>query len=143
MAAAGEWPVGGDPTGCPVQRLGPDAGLAVDRHRPAYGLFSRGNNAPDLKLAKAAQCDCSTRSLTAYVREYRMGHVQRRDSGFDSNVAPPPRPRPTAGQLCGRIAFAVAVPAGLVAAVLVGTPALQTPAAGHAGTAHGTAGALP
>lgn len=51
---------------------------------------------------------------------------------FRSNVTPPPRPRPTMGQLAGRTLIGLTVVAGLVGSLLFGMPALQAgPAAGH------------
>ncbi|MFJ6215634.1 hypothetical protein ACIQGZ_20225 [Streptomyces sp. NPDC092296] len=60
-----------------------------------------------------------------------MGQGQWPDGGFHSDVTPPPRPRATAAQLGGRIAFGIAVTAGLIASVALGTPALRGPDAGH------------
>jgi hypothetical protein len=71
-----------------------------------------------------------------------MGQGRDTEDGFRSDVAPPPRPRPTAAQLCGRTAFGIAVISGLVTAVVLGTPALQAgEARGTAGTSHPAAGA--
>lgn len=71
-----------------------------------------------------------------------MTQVRDWEDGFRSDVAPPPRPRPTVAQLCGRTAFGIAVISGLVSAVVLGTPALQAGEAGHTGaTSHPAAGA--
>jgi hypothetical protein len=45
---------------------------------------------------------------------------------FRSNVAPPPRPRASAGEVVGRWLMGLTVVAGLVGALLVGGPALST-----------------
>ncbi|MGW0885130.1 hypothetical protein [Streptomyces sp. NPDC002671] len=45
-----------------------------------------------------------------------------------SNVTPPPRERASAGQRAGRWLLGVTVVAGLIGAVVIGTPALSTPA---------------
>ncbi|WP_055589157.1 hypothetical protein [Peterkaempfera griseoplana] len=70
-----------------------------------------------------------------------MSQDQGAGDAFRSDVAPPPRPRPTAAQLCGRTAFGIAVISGLVTSVVLGTPALQAGEAGHTGTGAGHAAA--
>ncbi|MEV3873048.1 hypothetical protein [Streptomyces sp. NPDC049906] len=45
--------------------------------------------------------------------------------GFRSNVAPPPRDRLSAGVVAGRTLIGLAVAAGLVGALVFGTPALS------------------
>ncbi|MEU2228834.1 hypothetical protein ACFY8B_04885 [Streptomyces sp. NPDC012751] len=47
---------------------------------------------------------------------------------FRSNVTPPPRPRPSFGELAGRWLLGLTLVAGLVGALIVGTPALSSPA---------------
>ncbi|MFH8338021.1 hypothetical protein [Streptomyces sp. AM6-12] len=47
---------------------------------------------------------------------------------FRSNVTPPPRQRGSFGEIAGRWLLALTVVAGLVGALLVGMPALSTPA---------------
>ncbi len=44
---------------------------------------------------------------------------------FRSNVAPPPRERASFGQLAGRWLLGLTVVAGLVGALVIGTPALS------------------
>ncbi|WP_432077204.1 hypothetical protein [Streptomyces wuyuanensis] len=46
---------------------------------------------------------------------------------FRSNVAPPPRRRPSASQLAGRTLIGLTVVAGLVGSLLFGLPALEAP----------------
>ncbi|MFD5429368.1 hypothetical protein [Streptomyces sp. NPDC127084] len=46
---------------------------------------------------------------------------------FRSNVAPPPRRRPSKGQLLGRTLIGLTVTSGLTGALLFGMPALQAP----------------
>ncbi|MFE2102498.1 MULTISPECIES: hypothetical protein [unclassified Streptomyces] len=46
---------------------------------------------------------------------------------FRSNVAPPPRQRASVGRMAGSWLLGLTVVAGLVGAVIVGTPALSTP----------------
>ncbi|MEU6659939.1 hypothetical protein [Streptomyces sp. NPDC046821] len=53
---------------------------------------------------------------------------------FRSNVTPPPRERPSAGQLAARTLVGLTVVAGLVGALLLATPALspaQAPGQAH------------
>lgn len=45
---------------------------------------------------------------------------------FPSNVAPPPRERASTGELVGRWLLGGCVIAGLVGALVIGTPALST-----------------
>ncbi|GAA4779539.1 hypothetical protein [Streptomyces sanyensis] len=45
---------------------------------------------------------------------------------FRSNVAPPPRRRASAGELLGRAMVGMAVVGGIVGALLLGVPALDT-----------------
>ncbi|WP_377267368.1 hypothetical protein [Peterkaempfera sp. SMS 1(5)a] len=66
-----------------------------------------------------------------------MSQDQGTEDAFRSDVAPPPRPRPTTAQLCGRTGFGIAVISGLVTAVVLGTPALQAGEAGHGTTGTG------
>jgi hypothetical protein len=54
---------------------------------------------------------------------------------YASNVAPPRPGRVPLRTVCGRIAVGVLLVAGLVAAVLVGTPALSVPEAPDARSA--------
>ncbi|CAM5556717.1 MULTISPECIES: hypothetical protein [Streptomyces] len=51
---------------------------------------------------------------------------------FRSNVTPPPRERPTLGQLAGRALLGLTLVAGLVGSLVIGTPALSTDT--HSGT---------
>ncbi|MFC9808573.1 hypothetical protein [Streptomyces griseoaurantiacus] len=44
---------------------------------------------------------------------------------FRSNVAPPPRRRPSAGELAGRWLMGLTIVAALVGALLIGMPALS------------------
>ncbi|MFF0889119.1 hypothetical protein [Streptomyces sp. NPDC003456] len=44
---------------------------------------------------------------------------------FRSNVAPPPRERPSVGELAGRWLLGLTIVAGLVGSLVVGTPALS------------------
>ncbi|MFD5076978.1 hypothetical protein [Streptomyces sp. NPDC058371] len=44
---------------------------------------------------------------------------------FRSNVAPPPRRRASVGQIAGRWLMGLTVVAGIVGALLIGTPALS------------------
>lgn len=53
---------------------------------------------------------------------------------FRSNVAPPPRQRATGSRIAGRILLTVTVVAGLVGAVVLGTPALDARHTEGAGT---------
>ncbi|MDO0925440.1 hypothetical protein QQY24_08440 [Streptomyces sp. TG1A-8] len=46
---------------------------------------------------------------------------------FRSNVTPPPRPRPSAGQLAGRWLLGLTIVAGIVGSLIIATPALSTP----------------
>ncbi|MFE9095603.1 hypothetical protein [Streptomyces sp. NPDC007264] len=50
---------------------------------------------------------------------------------FRSNVAPPPRRRPSAGETAGRWLLGLTVVAGLVGALVIGLPSMahQSPAA--------------
>jgi hypothetical protein len=43
---------------------------------------------------------------------------------FRSNVAPPPRERPSVGQMAGRWLMGLTIVAGLVGSLVIGTPAL-------------------
>ncbi|MEU2900725.1 hypothetical protein ACWC4E_34310 [Streptomyces sp. NPDC001273] len=52
---------------------------------------------------------------------------------FRSNVAPPPRERPSAGQTAGRWLLGLTLVAGLVGSLVIGTPALSSGSSG-AGT---------
>ncbi|AXI76453.1 hypothetical protein [Peterkaempfera bronchialis] len=70
-----------------------------------------------------------------------MDQGQGPDSSFRSDVTPPPRPRPTVAQLCGRIAFGATVIAGLIASVVLGTPALHAPESGSGRSVQHTADA--
>ncbi|MGY0491337.1 hypothetical protein [Streptomyces sp. WG-D5] len=45
---------------------------------------------------------------------------------FRSNVEPPARERPSAGQIAGRALVGLTVVAGLVGSLLIGMPALST-----------------
>ncbi|MER6915466.1 hypothetical protein ABT354_27650 [Streptomyces sp. NPDC000594] len=45
---------------------------------------------------------------------------------FESNVAPPPRQRPSFSQLTGRTLIGLTVVAGLVGSLLLGVPALES-----------------
>lgn len=47
---------------------------------------------------------------------------------FRSNVTPPPRPRASFGELAGRWLLGLTLVAGLVGALIAGTPALSSPA---------------
>ncbi|GAA2729778.1 hypothetical protein [Streptomyces nogalater] len=47
---------------------------------------------------------------------------------FRSNVTPPPRQRASFGELAGRWLLGLTLVAGLVGALIAGTPALSTPA---------------
>ncbi|KOV59868.1 hypothetical protein [Streptomyces sp. MMG1121] len=47
---------------------------------------------------------------------------------FNSNVAPPPRQRASAGQIAGRWLLGLTITAGIVGALVLGMPALSTPA---------------
>ncbi|MET8831691.1 hypothetical protein ABZX40_38105 [Streptomyces sp. NPDC004610] len=44
---------------------------------------------------------------------------------FRSNVTPPPRTRPTAGQIAGRSLLGVTIVAALVGSLILGMPALE------------------
>lgn len=44
---------------------------------------------------------------------------------FRSNVTPPPRERPSAGQIAGRALLGLTIVAGLVGSLVLGTPALS------------------
>ena len=46
---------------------------------------------------------------------------------FRSNVAPPPRQRPSAGQIAGRWLLGLTLVAGLVGSLVLAMPALSTP----------------
>ncbi|MEV6839662.1 hypothetical protein AB0N17_35075 [Streptomyces sp. NPDC051133] len=46
---------------------------------------------------------------------------------FRSNVTPPPRPRASFGEMAGRSLLGLTLVAGLVGALILGTPALSTP----------------
>ncbi|MEW1720755.1 hypothetical protein [Streptomyces sp. NPDC093109] len=50
---------------------------------------------------------------------------------FRSNVTPPPRQRASASQLVGRVLIGLTVTAGLVGAVMLGMPALETGSSGQ------------
>lgn len=51
---------------------------------------------------------------------------------FRSNVTPPPRERPSASQILGRTLLGLTVVAGLVGALVLGMPSLQSgDASGH------------
>ncbi len=52
---------------------------------------------------------------------------------FRSNVAPPPRERPSGSQLAARVLATATVIAALVGAVMLGTPALEVPGASATG----------
>ncbi len=43
---------------------------------------------------------------------------------FRSNVTPPPRERPSVGQMAGRWLMGLTIVAGLVGSLVIGTPAL-------------------
>jgi hypothetical protein len=58
-------------------------------------------------------------------------------AGFQSDVQPPPRPRPSVAQLLGRIAFGLLLAVLLVGSVVVGRPALEI--SGTAGPGGGAA----
>jgi hypothetical protein len=45
---------------------------------------------------------------------------------FRSNVTPPPRERPSVGQMAGRWLLGLTIVAGLVGSLVIGTPALST-----------------
>ncbi|GGX19766.1 hypothetical protein GCM10010297_46160 [Streptomyces malachitofuscus] len=45
---------------------------------------------------------------------------------FRSNVVPPPRERPSAGQLAGRWLLGLTLVAGLVGSLVIGMPAVST-----------------
>ncbi|MET9765523.1 hypothetical protein ABZ016_41765 [Streptomyces sp. NPDC006372] len=45
---------------------------------------------------------------------------------FRSNVTPPPRERPSVGQMAGRWLLGLTVVAGLVGSLVIGTPALSS-----------------
>jgi len=45
---------------------------------------------------------------------------------FNSNVAPPPRERASAGQITGRWLLGLTIVAALVGSLVLGTPALST-----------------
>ncbi|GAA2226674.1 hypothetical protein GCM10010232_10260 [Streptomyces amakusaensis] len=45
---------------------------------------------------------------------------------FSSNVAPPPRERPSASQLAGRALIGLTLAAGLAGALLFGLPAMES-----------------
>ncbi|MFF7859038.1 hypothetical protein [Streptomyces sp. NPDC007904] len=49
---------------------------------------------------------------------------------FRSNVTPPPRERPSAGQMAGRWLLGLTIVAGLVGSLIIGTPALSTDPSG-------------
>ncbi|MFF1867447.1 hypothetical protein [Streptomyces sp. CB03911] len=51
----------------------------------------------------------------------------RPDPGYASNVAPPARERVSLRTVCGRAAVGLLLVAGLVAAAVLGTPALSAP----------------
>ncbi|AOR31766.1 hypothetical protein BFF78_12530 [Streptomyces fodineus] len=46
---------------------------------------------------------------------------------FHSNVTPPPRTRGSFGEIAGRWLLGLTLVAGLVGAVILGTPAMSTP----------------
>ncbi|GAA3117375.1 hypothetical protein [Streptomyces echinatus] len=46
---------------------------------------------------------------------------------FRSNVTPPPRRRASLGEMAGRWLLGLTLAAGLVGALIIGTPALSTP----------------
>ncbi|MGW1985618.1 hypothetical protein ACWCPJ_24690 [Streptomyces collinus] len=46
---------------------------------------------------------------------------------FRSNVTPPPRRRPSVGEVTGRWLLGLTIVAGLVGSVVLGTPAMSTP----------------
>ncbi|MBJ7907536.1 hypothetical protein IF655_30050 [Streptomyces sp. DSM 110735] len=48
---------------------------------------------------------------------------------FRGNVAPPPRMRASTGEIAGRWLLGLTLVAGLVGALMLGMPALSTPAA--------------
>ncbi|MFG2515420.1 hypothetical protein [Streptomyces sp. NPDC048584] len=49
---------------------------------------------------------------------------------FRSNVTPPPRERPSAGQLAGRWLLGLTLVAGLVGSLVIGMPALSSDPSG-------------
>ncbi|AXG80624.1 hypothetical protein [Streptomyces paludis] len=51
---------------------------------------------------------------------------------FRSNVTPPPRQRASASQLMGRTLIGLTITAGLVGALMLGMPALETGSSGQA-----------
>ncbi|MZD09473.1 hypothetical protein GTW43_31000 [Streptomyces sp. SID5785] len=60
---------------------------------------------------------------------------------FRSNVTPPARERPTAGQLAGRFLVGLTVVGGLVGSLMLGLPALsQDQAPGHTQTSEASDG---
>ncbi|MCD0485466.1 hypothetical protein LO771_24540 [Streptacidiphilus sp. ASG 303] len=70
-------------------------------------------------------------------REQGMEQGRGPAEEFLGDAAVPPQQGPTVRQVVGRAAFGVAAAAGLVAAVVLGTPALQTPEAAHHGGGSG------
>ncbi|MFE7903211.1 hypothetical protein ACFU3E_38185 [Streptomyces sp. NPDC057424] len=46
---------------------------------------------------------------------------------FRSNVTPPPRERPSVGQMAGRWLLGLTIVAGLAGSLIIGTPALTPP----------------
>lgn len=62
---------------------------------------------------------------------------------FRSNVAPPPRTRPSGLRIAGRALGTVLVLAGLVAAALLGGPALDAHQQGAVGSQHEQAARTP
>ncbi|MEU1282547.1 hypothetical protein [Streptomyces sp. NPDC005805] len=60
---------------------------------------------------------------------------------FRSNVAPPPRQRPSASQVLGRVMIGLTLVGGLVGSLLFGIPALESPAdPGHSQTSEASQG---
>ncbi|MFI9271541.1 hypothetical protein ACIGXM_12610 [Kitasatospora sp. NPDC052896] len=55
--------------------------------------------------------------------------LAEREAGEWRGTVLPPRPRPSFRALAGRLAIGLVLAAGLVTAVLLGTPALTTPPA--------------
>nr|WP_191292208.1 hypothetical protein [Kitasatospora herbaricolor] len=66
----------------------------------------------------------------AFAAEARQGG--RPDRGYASNVARPARERVSLRTVCGRAAIGLLLLAGLVAAAVLGTPALSAPGPGPA-----------
>ncbi|MDJ0343276.1 hypothetical protein QMK19_25585 [Streptomyces sp. H10-C2] len=62
---------------------------------------------------------------------------------FQSNVAPPPRSRPSRLQIAGRALGTVLVLAGLLGAAMLGKPALDPQQQGSAGSQHQEAARTP